>query len=102
MQQQFCYIQSAFRLALQIPQNNWVSAREIFPQHKGFQELPREVRKAAFGISCPRIHGGTAQAAAPDFSLSLSEATGRPGGVRALRRPHTAHPDTGIPHSSPR
>lgn len=46
MHEQFCYLQSAFRLALRIPQSNWVSASEIFPPHKGFQEPPREVRKA--------------------------------------------------------
>ena len=40
MQEGFCSIQSAFRLALQISQDNWVSASEIFPQHKRIQELP--------------------------------------------------------------
>lgn len=92
MHQQFCYIQSAFRLASQIPQNNCVSASEIFPQHKGFQEPPREVRKATYGISCPRIHGGSVQAAAPNFSLRTARpsqgpeaAPHRPPRQRGLR-----------------
>lgn len=40
MQEGFCYVQSASRLASQTSQDNWVSVSERFPQQKGFQELP--------------------------------------------------------------
>lgn len=54
MQEWFCYIQSAFRLALQTSRDNWVSASELFPQHKGFQELSgRRGRAHTSSYRCP-------------------------------------------------
>ena len=87
MQEWFCYIQSAFRLALQTSRDNWVSASELFPQHKGFQELPgRQGRAHTSPYRCPvftRESTLVALVAATDSHLRPRDHGGRQDGVTA-------------------
>lgn len=88
MQEWFCYVQSAFRLASQTSRDNWVSVSERVPQHDGFQELPGRRGRARTPPYRRPVLTEEALWQPPPTSTSIPETTGV---ARPTRGPECGH-----------